>query len=344
MAEIIGVAASATQLGTACFSLIDVLRKIKGGASTLKRYHEQLQELQSLSTCISQNPLLQTPEIGIQTRALLSLIDNNCVTSLLSKGRLLRTWGLLYKEQDLLDIFVKLERQKSTLSLTIEEIQSKTLYQIQSDIQNMADKKTTYTGKAQTGDKNQPKILVEDGTCEKPSLNIQISPIDLLYNRMAADIQSALTLQNPMLSPLSLVNSIIGSSANMNEGKDPSSSDRRGPQWNNCKAGPGVHQENRRIYKINGKLSEELAKGTPNPCIFNRPVKVGKGNQNNCNYVKFVGDVTGAVEPNMDGVQWIDPDFQGSASQEQQTEILGTQFNGIVIEYEEAPKTDAKRG
>ncbi|KAJ4012009.1 hypothetical protein NW752_004403 [Fusarium irregulare] len=208
----------------------------------------------------------------------------------------------------------------------------------------MADKKTTYTGKAQPEDKNQPEILVEDGTCEKPSLNIQISPIDILYNRMAADIQSALTLQNPMLSPLSLVNSIIGSSENMNEGKDPSSSGRRGPQWNNCKAGPGVHQENRRIYKINGKLSEELAKGTPNPCIFNRPVKVGKGNQNNCNYVKFVGDVTGAIEPNMDGVQWIDPDFQGSASQEQQTEILGTQFNGIVIEYEEAPKTDAKRG
>jgi hypothetical protein len=239
MAEIIGVAASATQLGTACFSLIDVLRKIKGGASTLKRYHEQLQELQSLSTCISQNPLLQTPEIGTQTRALLSLIDNNCITSLLSKGRLLRTWGLLYKEQDLLDIFVRLERQKSTLSLAIEEIQSKTLYQIQTDIQNMADKKTTYTGKAQPGDKNEPEILVEGGTCENPSLTIHINPINLQYNRMLADIQSALVLQNPMVSTLSLVNSIMGSSANTNEPKDPSCSGRRGPQWNNCKAGPG---------------------------------------------------------------------------------------------------------
>ncbi|KAH7220734.1 hypothetical protein BKA60DRAFT_455926, partial [Fusarium oxysporum] len=135
MAEILGVAASASQLGVACFSLIDVMRKIKGGASTLKRYHEQLQELQSLSTSISENPLLQTPEIGTQTDALLFIINNNCLNSLLRKSRVLRTWGFLYREQDLVDIFVRLERQKSNLSLAIEQIQSKALYQIQTDIQ-----------------------------------------------------------------------------------------------------------------------------------------------------------------------------------------------------------------
>ncbi|RBR26710.1 uncharacterized protein FIESC28_00493 [Fusarium coffeatum] len=208
----------------------------------------------------------------------------------------------------------------------------------------MADKKTTYAKKAHPEDKSEKEIIIEGGTPGHPSLTIHISSFDLQCSGTLAEIQTALALQNRMNSPLNLVNSAMASSSNTNEPKDPRSSGRRGPQWNNCKAGPGFHQENRRIYKINGKLSEELAKGTPNPCIFNRPVKVGKGNQNNRNYVKFVGDVTGAVEPNMDGVEWIDPDIEPSTSQEPPSEILGTQFNGIEIEYEEAPTTDTKRG
>ncbi|GKU08605.1 unnamed protein product [Fusarium langsethiae] len=168
MAEIIGVAASATQLGVACFSLIDIIKRIKGGATTLKRYHQQLQDLQSISTCISQNPLLQTPEIGTQTAALLSIINNNCINSLLKKGRLLRSWGLLYKEQDLLETFVTLDRKKSTLSLTIEEIQSKALFQIQNDIHIMAARDSQNIAVTDTGSNIEADAVVSKKPFSKP--------------------------------------------------------------------------------------------------------------------------------------------------------------------------------
>ncbi|KAG7402528.1 hypothetical protein Forpe1208_v017147 [Fusarium oxysporum f. sp. rapae] len=111
---------------------------MKGGRSTLKDYHKQLQELQILSTTISKNPLLQTPEIGAQTDALLRTIENNCLASLQKRGRVFLALGLWYKEQDIIDIFVNLERQKSSLSLAIELIQSKALSEIQTDIRAMS--------------------------------------------------------------------------------------------------------------------------------------------------------------------------------------------------------------
>lgn len=339
MAEIIGVAASATQLGTACFSLIDVLRKIKGGASTLKRYHEQLQELQSLSTCISQNPLLQTPEIGIQTRALLSLIDNNCITSLLSKGRLLRTWGLLYKEQDLLDIFVRLERQKSTLSLAIEEIQSKTLYQIQTDIQNMAEKSAVGDSTAHSHNQTEPKISCQSESPQNPFvIDWTSSPDTQCIPRTTAQVPP-----NDIISYLALYISKMASSTNANEKPDARSPDNGGATWTGCTADPGFNQENGCSYTMNGKLSKELAKNPPNRCTFKDSIKIGKGSQRNGHHTKFIGDVTGATEPNTDGDRWINIRVKACASQEPQTEILGTQFNGNVTEYADAPTEDNQK-
>ena len=273
MAEIIGVAASATQLGTACFSLIDVLRKIKGGASTLKRYHEQLQELQSLSTCISQNPLLQTPEIGYQTTSLLSLIDNNCITSLLKKGRFLRTWGLLYREQDLLDIFTTLDRQKSTLSLAIEEIQSKTLYQIQIDIQNMAEKKAVGDSTALCHDETEPKMSYQSERPHNPSVTDWTSSTNTQCIPRTTDVGPL----NDIASHLTLSISNMVSSAIANRTVDVGSFDKSGATWTTCQAGPGFNQEIGCRYIMDGKLAQELAKNSSNRCTFENPVKIGKG-------------------------------------------------------------------
>ncbi|EGU86851.1 hypothetical protein FOXB_02630, partial [Fusarium oxysporum f. sp. conglutinans Fo5176] len=138
MAEILGVAASAIQLGNACLSVIDLFKKMKGGRSTLKKYCEQLQELETLSTSIAKNALLQTPEIGAKTNALLLTIKGNRLASLQTRRRLPLAFDLWYREQDIIDIFVDLERQKSSLSLAIEIEQTKALGEIQTDIRAMS--------------------------------------------------------------------------------------------------------------------------------------------------------------------------------------------------------------
>ncbi|KAH7464454.1 hypothetical protein FOMA001_g17453 [Fusarium oxysporum f. sp. matthiolae] len=123
MAEILGVAASAMQLGQACVAVIDVIKHMKGSRSTLEKYLEHLQELQDLSTNISKNTLLQTPEIKILTDALLRTNENNCLAPLQKRGR----------------VFLgNLERQKSSLSLAIEIEQTKALGEIQTDIRAMS--------------------------------------------------------------------------------------------------------------------------------------------------------------------------------------------------------------
>ncbi|RGP75118.1 hypothetical protein FLONG3_5802 [Fusarium longipes] len=333
MAEIIGVAASATQLGAACFSLIDLLRKIKGGASTLKRYHEQLQELQSLSTCISQNPLLQTPEIGSQTKALLSIINNNCIESLLRKGRFLRTWGLLYREHDLIDTFVRLEQQKSSLSLAIEQIQSKTLYQIQTDIQNMSKEKTVRNLTTVSDSEDTPKSVVRGGTPDTTLLSTYTAPLD---HHLAASIHSML------VASYQRCYSNMPSSVNSN---DPASakSDQDGAQWNNCSAGPRFDQRNGHTYKMDAPFSVEIAKNKRSVSIFNNSVKIGEGNQYNGNHVKFSGDRTGARIPDRSENRWNNAQVYAGPADTAENKILGTQYNGDLIEYEETATTDTKQ-
>lgn len=145
MAELIGAVAAASQLGSTCFSLVDLLKQIKGATATLQRYRQQLHDLRTLSLCISANPLLQTSEVESYTKSLLLLIDQSQLDSLLRKGRFLRTWHLLQREQDLHETFAALERQKTSLSLAIEDIQARAIHQIQADIGAMASKQKITT-------------------------------------------------------------------------------------------------------------------------------------------------------------------------------------------------------
>ncbi|KAF5622407.1 hypothetical protein F25303_12051 [Fusarium sp. NRRL 25303] len=355
MAEILGVAASASQLGGACFSLIDVMRKIKGGASTLKRYHEQLQELQSLSTSISENPLLQTPEIGTHTDALLFIINNNCLNSLLRKGRILRTWGFLYKEQDLLDIFVRLERQKSNLSLAIEQIQSRTLYQIQTDIQIMSGKKEPSPPTQVAASRTASGVLVRrDSSQSAYSSSTQATAIDLeAINDHIAKIQTIVApwykMPGTNLSTTTDVKSFGHPDPQFSTHYSQSGpynyklDDETGPQWINPFAGLGCKQENRKIYDIDASASKELAQNPPIPCTYHNPIKVGKGDQINRNLVLMDQDdeehegLKGFIFPDMRGDKWINPKVIPCSSEHGQDSVP-RQFNGVEIRIKKKKK------
>lgn len=138
MAEIVGAVASASQLASTCFSLVDLLKRIKGASMTLQKYQEHLQDLRTLSESISKNPLLQTSEVELHTQSLLLLIDSSELDSILRKNRLGRAWYLVQRDQYLHETFTALERKKTSLTLAIEHIQAQTLHQIHLDVGAMA--------------------------------------------------------------------------------------------------------------------------------------------------------------------------------------------------------------
>ena len=353
MAEILGVAASATQLGVACFSLIDVIRKIKGGASTLKRYHEQLQELQSLSTSISENPLLQTPEIGTQTDALLFIINNNCLNSLLRKGRVLRTWGFLYREQDLLDIFVRLERQKSNLSLAIEQIQSKALYQIQTDIQVMSEKKPLDNTTSQPSSETISGPLVSrESLGTTHSSSIPRIPPDLhslhFYYRYIQPFLPPNMASNPFPTqpPYFYTNASTDSSDDQSTSQPGQPSDHTdtysmGTRYIHAVAGPGHDQVNGDSFQGDGKLSKEIEKNRPvrtdsTPKFHEGACKYGAGNQYNGGKYVFEGDFNGATVSDLKGHVFMNPRTAPCPSADPGDLHYGTQYNGHCISQKHA--------
>ncbi|OAA70064.1 hypothetical protein LEL_09880 [Akanthomyces lecanii RCEF 1005] len=156
MAEVLGVVSAAAQLATLCCSLLRVMKKIKGAGLTLQNYELQLQDLSLLSSSISRNPLLQTSEIGTLTQSLLSLISQANLTFVLKKHRIIRTLYILCKERDLVDTLTAVERQKLSLCLSIEQIQSDTLYEIRASIQDMSNEQQN-VGKKRTAAQNSAK-------------------------------------------------------------------------------------------------------------------------------------------------------------------------------------------
>lgn len=138
MAEVLGVVSAAAQLATLCCSLLRVMKKLKGAGLTLQSYQLQLRDLSLLSNSISRNPLLQTSEIESLTQSLLSLISQTNLTVVLRKHRIIRTLYILCREKDLLETLTAVERQKLSLCLTIEQIQSDVLFEIRANIQDMS--------------------------------------------------------------------------------------------------------------------------------------------------------------------------------------------------------------
>ncbi|KAL5594831.1 hypothetical protein FOVSG1_008520 [Fusarium oxysporum f. sp. vasinfectum] len=316
MAEIIGVAASASQLATACFSLIDLVKKIKGGTSSLKRYHQQLQDLKSLSTCISENPLLQTPEVGSQTQAILSIINNNYLNSLLQKGRFLRTWGLLYREQDLIETFANIERQKTNLSLAIEHIQSKALHRIQSDIHNMADRQTSCS------------------PTDNISMNLQghsqgaIVPITTNnLGTVDPNLTFFITTLLPHIRSRRTDETDQGDTPKPEKHKTPTPASIAAAQWNEMVAAPGGSQRNGCVFKVDAEFSQELFPDMA-PSYHNNPTNIGAGVQNNGHKIICKGSGKGFKVPDISRDRWHGgvalsfPDLNGDG---------GEQINGFEL-------------
>ncbi|KAI5461246.1 hypothetical protein BGZ63DRAFT_230772 [Mariannaea sp. PMI_226] len=275
MAEIVGVAASAAQLAGICFSLLDIIKKIKGGSSALKRYHQQLQELSSLSDSISKNPLLQTPEIGDQTHTILSIIQDNCLNSLLQKNRWLQTWGLFHRERDIIDIFAVLERQKASLSLAIEDIQSRALYQIQTDINIMAQNSSSSDHKAldqspeRASDQTPPTIF------RSSTGWVHTSPLERTLTGLSNMIATDTQIIGQGIYQGALDKSIPHTQM-------PSRSEQNLPQssaWDNCSAGNGVHQINGSAAFLRVNLGKKQSIGAGS--TYTNCTKKGKGVQIN---------------------------------------------------------------
>ncbi|KAJ4265101.1 hypothetical protein NW762_005347 [Fusarium torreyae] len=162
-----------------------------------------------------------------------------------------------------------------------------------------------------------------------PELRSNFFPNDTSVTNIQAPLNSQASSDKPIPSD-------DRSSPSSNQSDDPKPEGSTGPQWINMLAGPGFAQENRRVYSINGKLSQELSRDEPIQCIHNNPTKLGRGNQYNRNLFVFKGDTTGAVVPDMTGDRWINGKVLPYPDLEQDAGILGTQFNGVEIRYEEA--------
>ncbi|XEV05190.1 hypothetical protein FSHL1_010477 [Fusarium sambucinum] len=329
MAEIIGVAASAAQLGAACCSLIDILRKIRGCATVLKNYYNQLQELQSLSISISENPLLQTPEIETQTRALLSTINNNCINSLLRKKKLLRAWGFLYREQDLLDIFITLERQKSTLSLTIHQVQSKALYQIQTDIQRMSYNKVTEKTRARPQRESILELL-RGATLENPSsLHKEIVSVGFPRSPATSQVAVAYQYQTDSRRSSSATIAVVPTESSISTSFGTKVS--HGLKWEGCVADQGFDQNNGHEWDINKDISNPIEEKNFVKSEYKDLLKIGSGNQHNGHSLEVSGNIAGRFTPNMDGDRWTHCNAKAGIAGENIVKSFGTQTNGLKI-------------
>ncbi|GJN84372.1 spc97 / spc98 family domain-containing protein [Purpureocillium lilacinum] len=137
MAEVVGVVGTAVQLGALCLSIAGGIQSIRKSTQTLQNYNKELEEVGELSRRISENPLLQTPEIERYTASLLALIQRTGLAAILSKQRLMRAFFLLHKQQELDNTFTALERQKANLSLTIDDITLRTVHQIHLNVSRL---------------------------------------------------------------------------------------------------------------------------------------------------------------------------------------------------------------
>ncbi|KAH7176445.1 hypothetical protein EDB81DRAFT_875254 [Dactylonectria macrodidyma] len=310
MAEIVGVAATATQLAVMCGSLLDLMKKIKGGSSALKRYDQQLNELRSVSEFISKNPLLQTPEVGSHTQNLLDIIDDNSLSYLLERGRFVRTLGFLHREKDLLEAFSSLERHKANLSLLIEGIQSKALYQIQNDIKLIA---------------NMPSDRPKPAANEADSSASSITTISYLPQALVSSQRDPGQAEQ--------LRTFVNSWPSSNQASPPSihasQNDHRGPRWDGCDA-HDASQVNGVMFEGQGRL---LQRGSV-PLTFHNNRKYGDGFQINGISVDSPNDQDSAILASLNahwtGCLTYGNKFDGSDSQSKQpSNPKAQQVNGL---------------
>lgn len=337
MAEIVGVAASATQLAVMCVSLLDLMKKIKGGSSTLKRYHQQLNELRSVSESISTNPLLQTPEVESHTQTLLAIIDDNSLSHLLRKGRLLRTLGFLHKERDLLDSFSSLERHKTNLSLLIEDIQARTLHQIQSDIKVIVNMSSSHPVASFNQDLkisgSQSDILPLHST----STTSLVRRVPFYDQQTSGDTQGTSVIPSP-----TFFNAMSNNTQQPRGSQQSSYQTQEGPthrSYEDCLAAPGVHQTNGTLVAGTPNRPNVESVFWPGTFSFKGCQKHGSGTQVNGIEIENSDDGNHVVFPDING-SWIDCQSKGNGPDSTIIEGKARQINGVYVRYVKKEEND----
>lgn len=150
--EALGAVGAACQLAGQCIYVLEIVEKLRRSTETLKEYQTQLHGLRVLSETIRQNPLLQTREIISHTQCILEAIqEHDDLTPLLEKRRLFRIWGFLRVERRLLEHTKNLEILKSTLAISIQDQQCRTL--------NKIERSTEMTAMAQAVDRDYDNVM-----------------------------------------------------------------------------------------------------------------------------------------------------------------------------------------
>lgn len=172
MAEVLGAVAAAAQLTATCLALIELTKRINSRTSTLENYQKQLLQLQHISESISSNPLLQTPEIELHTRNIISLLSDRSLEPSLKRNRISQIILFFSQDRTISRLFIDLEKHKATLSLVINEVQSRALHQIQNSISTMSDRQANTKKKATRGG----PVAMDDTTSRSQSRRPRTPP------------------------------------------------------------------------------------------------------------------------------------------------------------------------
>lgn len=133
MAEILGTAAAALQLAGYCSSLWSALNSIRCASRTVRKYRQQLEELERLCYSIRANPLLWSEKIDTQIISIISSVANY-IDNKLGKWRALYYFKYIVERTEFAEFFRLLEADKSTLLLSISSISASLLYEIRADL------------------------------------------------------------------------------------------------------------------------------------------------------------------------------------------------------------------
>ena len=162
--EIIGLVASASQLAlysikiTTC--LAEICKRVQDAPVRIRQHSDQIRQLQSTVQLVQQNHLLQTAHVYAhinatleQAKTLSAILEQ--LTKDYSRGSIRKYWKILKatREKEILDIFDRLEKEKSALILCISVIQVDQLGQ-SIDKLDMAEKEARQNSAvAEKGDK-----------------------------------------------------------------------------------------------------------------------------------------------------------------------------------------------
>ena len=133
MAEVLGTAAAAIQLATYCGSLLNALQTIRYASRTIRRYRQELKELERICYSIHANSLLRTEEIAIQINSIISSVVDY-IDNKLGKSRGLHWVRYLLGHAEFAEFFKTLEAKKSSLALSICNVSASAIYDIRTDV------------------------------------------------------------------------------------------------------------------------------------------------------------------------------------------------------------------